>query len=317
MAENDIDASIDLEPDEGAPVLDGPGNQDNNEAETEDEASLEASAEDEDDGTTEQSEPDEELIDFEEGGKKYQVPKALKDHLLRQSDYSRKTQEVAEARKAIEAERDEVTRWRETEDAAKRSLAQLADVDHKLKNFAQGANGQMVSADQIDWDAWFNANPQQARDASTRLNILNQQKTNLAKSVDEAKAHYESETKRRTAERLRATREYAEKELPNWTPERHDAIIQMVDGQGISGAAARAIIESMEPGLYNILDLALDGSRSRDETAKRKAGQAPPSNVTQLKTLGRRSSAGAVKSPDKMSMDEYAAWRNGQNAKSA
>ena len=44
-----------------------------------------------------------EEVDFE--GKKYLVAKELKDALLRQSDYTRKTQEVAETRKQIEAER--------------------------------------------------------------------------------------------------------------------------------------------------------------------------------------------------------------------
>src|SRR4051812_16462419 len=46
-------------------------------------------------------EPEE--IEVQYGGKSYLLPPELKDALLRQADYTRKTQEVAQARKALEA----------------------------------------------------------------------------------------------------------------------------------------------------------------------------------------------------------------------
>jgi hypothetical protein len=57
-------------------------------------------------GSDEESEaidPAEEEIEHE--GRKYLVPKALKPLLLMQADYTRKTQEVAEQRRAVMAER--------------------------------------------------------------------------------------------------------------------------------------------------------------------------------------------------------------------
>src|SRR5437868_9942337 len=47
----------------------------------------------------------EESDEIEHEGRKYQVPKALKPLLLMQADYTRKTQEVAEQRRAVQAER--------------------------------------------------------------------------------------------------------------------------------------------------------------------------------------------------------------------
>lgn len=47
---------------------------------------------------------DPETIEVEVAGQKYKVPKALEGELLRQADYTRKTQEVAEARRLVDAE---------------------------------------------------------------------------------------------------------------------------------------------------------------------------------------------------------------------
>src|SRR5215204_3179929 len=55
-------------------------------------------------GPTEAETEAEELEEIERNGKKYKIPTALKSELLMQQDYTRKTQEVAEQRRAIEAE---------------------------------------------------------------------------------------------------------------------------------------------------------------------------------------------------------------------
>ena len=77
-------------------------------------------------------EPDAELEEIEHDGKKHKVPKELKDSFLRQQDYTRKTQEVAEARKTVE------TSWRE----AQQTTQQLVQAQNALVQFAQAAIGQ-------------------------------------------------------------------------------------------------------------------------------------------------------------------------------
>lgn len=72
-----------------------------------DEPESSESEQDEDEGT-EYEEDDEQpedatLEDFEVDGKQYKIPSDLKPYILRQQDYTRKTQEVAELRKATEA----------------------------------------------------------------------------------------------------------------------------------------------------------------------------------------------------------------------
>ena len=82
-----------------------------------------------------EEELEEELDETEFEGKKYRVPKELKDALLRQADYTRKTQEVAEIRRAAESERAAIKQAVEADEAADELKADLRTVDKALKSF--------------------------------------------------------------------------------------------------------------------------------------------------------------------------------------
>lgn len=98
---------------------------------------------------------DAEEVEFE--GKAYKVPKELKDALLRQADYTQKTQAVAEQRKAIE-ERAQLLEQRErVMGMAFDKAVELREVQNRLAQF-----------EQIDWQS---LNHEQA----TQLNIAYQQ----------------------------------------------------------------------------------------------------------------------------------------------
>ena len=70
------------------------------EIEEADETEDDAEEGDDDDDEGDDGAPAFERVNYE--GTEYEVPTALKDALLRQSDYTRKTQEVSEQRKALE-----------------------------------------------------------------------------------------------------------------------------------------------------------------------------------------------------------------------
>lgn len=54
------------------------------------------------------------LEEFDIDGTKYKLPAAVKPHLLRQQDYTRKTQELAEQRRAVEQERAVIPQLRDS-----------------------------------------------------------------------------------------------------------------------------------------------------------------------------------------------------------
>ncbi|HJP69560.1 MAG TPA: hypothetical protein VJ846_11715, partial [Sphingomicrobium sp.] len=83
---------------------------------------------------------EEELEEIERGGKKAKIPSWLKPELMMQADYTRKTQELAEARRAFEAERGAIHHATQTERAAE---ANLAMIDQQIGHYST-----------IDWNGW-------------------------------------------------------------------------------------------------------------------------------------------------------------------
>ena len=73
---------------------------------------------------TDEAESEVEDVDWE--GKKYAVPKELKDALMRQSDYTRKTQEIAETRRALEAKEAEIQQRAQVEESPTRIIRSAA-----------------------------------------------------------------------------------------------------------------------------------------------------------------------------------------------
>ena len=137
---------------------------------------------------------DNEEVDYE--GKKYAVPREIKDALLRQSDYTRKTQEVAEQKRQIEARAAEVQQLAQLEDGHLQDLANLRHVDSTLARYQKVNWQQLASEDpagtQSSWIAY-----QQAQEARRylveRLSHQQQQRglrtqQELAKRVQESEA---------------------------------------------------------------------------------------------------------------------------------
>ena len=78
---------------------------------------IEETLEAEDNSEEETLEP--ETVEIELDGKKYTVPADLKDSFLMQSDYTRKTQEIAAERKALSEAKERVQQASEAEVTAR------------------------------------------------------------------------------------------------------------------------------------------------------------------------------------------------------
>jgi hypothetical protein len=166
-----------------------------------------------------QTEPEDEEVDYE--GAKYRVPKPLKDALLRQADYTRKTQEVAELRKSIEAERETVTKSRESqrthfEDAAKVFAlnTQIGDVDKDLARYAN-----------VDWVA-LAQNPEQYQQHRAYYDTLRDRKQTLAEQRDTAarswsqkEQEYTEQSTRERGERIAKAQAELPKLIEGWNAE--------------------------------------------------------------------------------------------------
>ena len=154
---------------------------------------------------------DTEEIDLE--GVKYRVPKALKDGYLRQADYTRKTQEVAEARRTAEAEiqqrREAIAQQAEMQSQTLEERVQLATFDTQLEQF----NG----FDWADYERNYGAGAVATAMATWRQ--LESQRSALASSITAKEQEFVSLASAQTANALEEANAILSREIPGYGSE--------------------------------------------------------------------------------------------------
>lgn len=159
-----------------------------------------------DDQVTDAVEETEE-VDWEDG-KKYAVPKALKDALLRQADYTRKTQEVAEQRKALEARDKAFAQQAEWQQANIKEYARLEAITDRLSQF-QGVNWAQLNQD----------DPVRAQALFIEKSNLESAQRELRDGLTQKQQQAMWEQQQNAAKRLQEGRAALAKAIPNFTPE--------------------------------------------------------------------------------------------------
>ena len=183
------------------------------------EAELEAKAEEKSEETPEPD--DSEEVEYE--GDVYVMPKKIKEALLRQSDYTKKTQEVAEQRKAVEERAEWLSQQERLMAAGFEKAVELKEIDARLAQY-----------EQLDWQALVDQDPAQA----TKLNISFQQlQRQRATKVGELQQH-QAENQRLTQETrqkmLAQGAEQVKKAIPSWNAELAKAISDNTKSYGFT-----------------------------------------------------------------------------------
>lgn len=233
-----------------------------------------------------------EFAEIEVNGKKYNVPPELKDGFLMQADYTRKTQEVAEIRKAAEARAAEADQVYNTSQEVLEARAHLMNVDSKMKQYQE-----------MNWQAYENEDPVAAMSAWREFQQLKEVRGNIGGFLDRQQKEMSDRAAQDTDKRLRETRAFAEKEIPNWTPELDTEITKFAESKGFS---RETLLNAYSPPVYNMLFLAMLGSKALSKQQSAPKATAIP--VQPLRTVSAKSSPNVTKNPADMSMDEYAAW---------
>lgn len=109
------------------------------------------------------------LEEVEYEGKKFNVPREIKDALLRQSDYTRKTQEVAEARRAVAEQQKLMQAQIEFQSTIVDDIGQLKAIDGQLSQFNN------INWSQLDTDAMVRTKHQ--------LDMLKEARSQVASTI--------------------------------------------------------------------------------------------------------------------------------------
>lgn len=99
------------------------------------------------DGATDEGGEDDGYEDYEYEGKKYRTHRDLKKGLMLNADYTRKTQEIAETRRALDARQAEITQQAELANTHYQAIGQL----HQAREQLNSINARLAKYNQINW----------------------------------------------------------------------------------------------------------------------------------------------------------------------
>jgi hypothetical protein len=188
------------------------------ESEAEEEAQEEGNADDSED------------VEFE--GKTYKVPKELKGALLRQADYTQKTQEVAEQRKALEQKA-------QLFEAQQRISAQTFDKQVELREI----QNRLSQFENMDWQSLVDSDPVQA----TRLNLafqqLQQQAARKSQELQQAQSHAEQLSAAQRQQMLNEAQKELTARLPNFSAQTAEKIKTAARSYGLSDQELNNVID--------------------------------------------------------------------------
>jgi len=232
--------------------------------------------------------------EIEHDGKTYVVPKALKPLLLMQADYTRKTQEVAEQRRAVMAERQ--------------ALHQTSQAELDAYSRATTIGEQLARFQQIDWRAWHDSDPFAASAATSEYNMLRDQHQQALGQLAQMRGQRNFLAQQDTARRVEAGRAALAKDIPGWSEDLKARLIGFAAGYGFS----RDELDDLEadPRVARVLHAAFSGSRTA-ETA-RKVHNALAAQQVQPAASVKARGAPPAGLDDRLSPDEWVRRRNAQ-----
>lgn len=234
---------------------------------------------------------EEEEVEYE--GKQYKVPKELKDALLRQSDYTRKTQEVAEVKRQVEAQQQRIEAERQFTQAHIREVARIEAIDQQLSQFSQ-----------VDWNALTDQDPVQVMKLERQVRELQAQRAQIAQTLTQRQAEFQQSQQQEAARQIAEGQRVLQREIPGWGQEMASKLIEYGRSRGYPDSVLMNVTSpQFVIDLYNSYQFA---------ELRKKASQKPKQVQEKPVTRITASKAKGPVDPDRMSPDQWLKWRNAQ-----
>lgn len=230
--------------------------------------------------------------EVEHDGQKYRIPKALKGALMMHKDYTQKTQEVAEARRAVEE------RAKQHAESVKALATEYGAVHAAQADVARFAK--------VDWDLLRASDPNEYRELRDEQRDA---KDRLAEATETLRTKEGERLRMRQTEMVTALQETGRtlaKEIPGWSRETAEKVTSFVAQHGIT---AQELHETTDPRLWKLFHLAMTASQAKAQTA-RVVNNAKAAEIAPAATVGAKRPAVSPLS-DRASTD---AWMKAREA---
>lgn len=193
---------------------------------------------------------EDDLEDVEFEGKTYKLPREVKRGLLREADYTQKTQELAEQRQALAAQREAATQHAE---ATRALLTEEARV--------VALNDAVAYYEALNWSALQEQDPAGAQRQWMEYQQAKLRRDNAATALDEKKAELTDKERQQDATRLREVEATLAKDIKGWGPELFRDLVKFAGSYGVTQLDLR----QADAASWKILHLAFEGSKTQQQ----------------------------------------------------
>lgn len=239
---------------------------------------------------------DDDHDEVEHEGQFYRIPRALKGAFLMNADYTRKTQELAEHRRALERDRQGLAQRMEAVHATVEERARLASIEDQMADFAA-----------IDWESLGEEDPRTAQALWARYEAFAEARDRYVWSLSQREHHSRAEVEREIAEQLAETGRVLAAEIDGWSP---DVASKLVEYAGAFGVTLDELREVADPRLWKILHRAHLGDELVKQRDSAKRNEQLQSVRPAIQVSGGSAMAGGVR--DELGAGEWMRRRNDQ-----
>lgn len=227
-------------------------------------------------GQEDEPSPYEDLEEVEHNGETFTIPKALKPALMMQADYTKKTQELAQQRRAWEAERAEQA---EALSANFAERARLQSIDDALEQL-----------ETLDWQTLEAADPHQAQALWAEYAQLADARQTLAAVMEHQGWEEALAAQHDHAMRIQDGLDVLSREIEGWSPDLAGKLMDF--GHRELGFSPEEMSQVMDPRLIKLLHRAYEGA-TRAFQHQRAQGLAQAQRTSPARTL--RGSGGGLR----------------------
>ena len=202
-----------------------------------------------------ETEIDDAFADLEWDGQTLKVPKGLKEAVMRNEDYTRKTQELAEHRRSTD------------------QIRELAQAKALEQSFAEsiGPEQQEISvidaylqqAQKLDWSQMT---AEQMMRQKMELDTIKERRASLADSINGKRTKFTSEIQAKLTELRGKSRELASKSIQGFTEETEKAMREYAKTEGLTDPELDNVL--LDPRSYKIVYKAMQFDKVKAGTGK-------------------------------------------------
>lgn len=227
-----------------------------------------------DDESQQQADPDVEEVEYE--GAKFKVPKVLKEALLRNADYTQKTQQVSERQKALDAREQSLTQQAEAGKATLGERVQFARLKEELDTYAK-----------VDWNKLHAEDPASFALHSHHRQELKDQAEQIGKSIEQKEQQALDGQRTQYAKKAQESDAVIARDfVKDWSREKANTLVSLAETVG--GVPRQTMVDAMVhmPGVAKVLELASIGQQFLEKQKATPTPKPPKTEAKPVPTVG-------------------------------